>query len=245
MKGRISLEKALSLNNEAVLLLVAGRERKALESLQQAVGLVKRNIARQLQDRRNGTKGLCSSDERNRNIDQPVLSLRQLHHDSVQLSGLANLQCYVFNRAFRISEDQLPSDIEWAVQIGSAMIIFNMALVLHRACLLRNRTVPACKSLALYKIVLHLVKSSSNIITGGSSSSQDGLADAIQLAALNNISQLHFEEGDYTNATRGFSSLANLMTTIPQNPLLGDNEMRGIVINVMCMKMGAKLAPAA
>jgi hypothetical protein len=240
-----TLESALRLNNEAVSLLVGGQERQALLQLQQAVGLVKRNIARHLH-KKSGSRASSSSSTRSRSEvnDRQILTLGQLHQDSVQLSGLANLQCYVFNRAFRVSADQLPStSIEKAAQTGSAIIIFNMALVLHRTCLLRNRSVPASKPLALYKIVLQLLKSTSGTSLSSQASMQ-GIAGAIQLAALNNMAQLQFEEGEYTEATRGFGSLAHLMTTMQRAPL-GDSEMRGIVINILCLKKGAKFAPAA
>ncbi|KAG7337850.1 hypothetical protein IV203_012497 [Nitzschia inconspicua] len=235
MAENAQLSAALRLNDEAVSLLVAGQERKALLQLQQAVSIVKRSIARHLQ------RGQATAT--NSESHKHEMTLEQLHQDSVQLSGLNNLQCFVYNRAFRVSSDQLPSlPIEKAAQTGSAIIIFNMALVLHRACLLQNRTVPASKALALYKIVLHLIKSSSS--ASPASSSMQDIARAIQVAALNNMAQLRFEDGQYAQATRDFGSLANLMTTIQQAPL-GATEMRGIVINILCLKKGAKFAPAA
>ncbi|KAG7373853.1 hypothetical protein IV203_012948 [Nitzschia inconspicua] len=240
MAENSQLSAALRLNNEAVSLLVAGQECKALLHLQQAVGIVKRSIARHLQ--RGASTILRKPVVSNPESHKHELTLEQLHQDSVQLAGLNNLQCFVFNRAFRVTSDQLPSSpIEKAAQTGSAIIIFNMALVLHRACLLQNRTVPASKALALYKIVLHLIKSSS--ASPASSSVQD-IGRAIQVAALNNMAQLRFEEGQYAQASRDFGSLANLMTTIQQAPL-GATEMQGIVINILCLKKGAKFAPAA
>ena len=236
----MSLDSALRLNNDAVALLVAGQERKALVQLQQAVALVKRIIARHLHSRggRSSPKSvldLDTSNSSNSRQSSSSLTMEQLHQDSVQLGGLANLQCYVYNRAFRVSsEELLPENIEGAAQIGSAIIIFNMALVLHRTCLLRNRLVPASKSMALYKIVLQLLKQSP----------MHGIAGAIKLAALNNMAQLQFEEGEYTEATRGFARLASLMTSLQDAPL-GASEMRGIVINILCLKKGAKFAPAA
>ena len=67
---------------------------------------------------------------------------------------------------------------------------------------------------------------------------------AIQLATLNNIAQLQFEEGQYDLAMNGFCSLGNIVRTITHSPL-GPNEMRGIVINILCLKTGPKIAPAA
>lgn len=266
-----SLESALRLNNEAVSLLVAGQDRKALTKLQQAVGMVKRNIARHLYTRSSSSSSsssslMLTSKAASQQLQQvlPTLTLEQLHHDSVQLSGLGNLQCYVYNRAFRVSsvEQLLPSrsngrnssnavipSIEKAAQTGSAIIIFNMALALHRTCLLQNRTISAAKALALYKVVLKLLKASSSSMSMSSPSSSasatlQGVASAIQLAALNNMAQLQFEEGHYAEATRGFGSLAHLMTTIQRAPL-GATEMRGIVINILHLQKGAKFAPAA
>jgi hypothetical protein len=246
-----SLDSALRLNNEAVSLILSGQERRALSKLQDAVGMVKRNIVSYLH-RSAGisrtSKGLCphnSNSNRSEGTCLPtMMTLEQLHQDSVQLSGLVNLQCYVYNRAFRVSAEQLStSTMEKAAQIGSAIVIFNMALVLHRACLLHNRTVPVSKPLALYNIVLQLLKSPGSPTTVDSSSLQD-IAGAIQLAALNNTAQLQFEVGEYSHATRGFDNLANLLTTIRRAPLAA-SDMRGIVLNILCLKKGANFAPAA
>jgi hypothetical protein len=233
--ANMSLESALSLNNDAVALLVAGQDRKALAQLQQSVALVKRIIARHLHSRgRSSPKGVIDLDTSSSPLR--VSLMKHLHQDSVQLSGLTNLQCYVYNRAFRISsEELLQEDLEGAAQIGSAIIIFNMALVLHRACLLKNRLVPSAKSMALYKIVLQLLKQSPI----------EGITGAIKLAAANNMAQLQFEEGDYGDATQGFARLASLMTSLQGEAPLGASEMRGIVINILCLKKGAKFAPAA
>ena len=81
-------------------------------------------------------------------------------YDSVELTGLTDRQCYIYNRAFRVSVDQLPTtSMEEAAQVASAVVIFNMALVLHRVNLLRNKVVPAQKALALYQIILNLTNS--------------------------------------------------------------------------------------
>jgi hypothetical protein len=245
-----SLNSALRLNNDAVSLILAGREREAFTKLQHAVGMVKRNITsyvhRSARKSRAPKGGLRSRIRSSEEINVPtVTTLDQLHQDSVQLSGLDNLQCYVCNRAFRLSAELLPgSTTEKAAQIGSAIIIFNMALVLHRACLLHNRAVSASKALALYNIVIQLLRSSSGSRTTDRSFSLQGIAGAIELAALNNTAQLQFEVGEYFHATRGFGRLAILMTTIQGAPLEA-SDMRGVVMNILCLKKGPKFAPAA
>jgi hypothetical protein len=244
-----SLYSALRLNNDAVSLILAGQEREALSKLQQAVGMVKRNIMAHVHRsaRKSRAPKLLSGNRSSEEINLPTLmTLDHFHQDSVQLSGLGNHQCYVYNRAFRVSAEQLTaSNIEKTAQIGSAIIIFNMALILHRACLLHTRSVPASKSLALYNIVLQLVRSSSGSrTTVDPSFSLQGIAGAIQLAALNNTAQLQLEVGDYFHATREFGNLANLMSTIQQAPLEA-SEMRGVVMNILCFKKGPTFAPAA
>jgi hypothetical protein len=71
-----TLESALRLNNEAVSLLVGGQERQALLQLQQAVGLVKRNIARHLH-KKSGSRASSSSSTRSRSEvnDRQILTL--------------------------------------------------------------------------------------------------------------------------------------------------------------------------
>jgi hypothetical protein len=250
MTVKAYLNSALRLNNEAVLLALTGQERKALIKFQQAVGMVKRNMKTYIhrsEGKSKAPKGLGSPSRSSEEIRMPsVMTIEQLDQDSVKLSGLANLQCYVYDRAFRVSvEDLLASTTEQAAQLGSAIIIFNMALVLHRECLLHNRTLSASKSLALYSIALQLLQCSPGSPTSiDCSSSMQGVARAIQLAALNNTAQLHFEVGEYDRATRGFGHLANLMTTIEQAPL-GALAMTGIVMNILFLEKGSKFAPAA
>jgi hypothetical protein len=238
-----------------VSLLLAGQELKALSKLHQAVSMVKRNIVLYLHRSATNSrtlKGMGSRASDGRTLElsgvSTEMTLEQLHQDSVQLpaSGLANLQCYVYNRAFRISEENLPnSTMENTAQIGSAIIIFNMALLLHRACLLYNRSVPASKPLDLYKIVLQLLESlTGSPTTCDSPSLLQGVAGAIQLATLNNMAQLQFEMGESSHAIHGFDYLANLMTTIQRAPL-GASEMRGIIINILYRKKVVMFAPAA
>jgi hypothetical protein len=268
-----SLDAAMQLNNEAITLLVSGQEKKALQQLQQAVSIVKRNVARFVAVRRGeaardgGTTSSTSSssakaqhevaqkeqpssaatpsscceeqllEQQFQGRHQKQQQQQQQQHrfyDSVELAGLSDRQCYVYNRAFRVTVDQLPtSSIEEAARVASAVVIFNMGLVLHRVNLLRNRAVPAQKALALYRIILDLFHGR-----------LDGIGGAIQLATLNNIAQLQFEEGQYEAASRGFTSLANIVRAVAHSPL-GPNEMRGVVINILCLRSGARLAPAA
>mmetsp|Transcript_20670 Transcript_20670/g.36334 ORF Transcript_20670/g.36334 Transcript_20670/m.36334 type:complete len:270 (+) Transcript_20670:207-1016(+) len=257
-----SLGVALRLNNEAVSLLVAGQEQRALERLQQAVVLVKRVVARHIRNHpavvavsssktgiemmQGATSSSSSSivtsleqlEQRAEESSCAVASTANIVRDcSVTLSGFsADLECYVYNRAFRLSCEHLPCEMEAAAQLASSIVIFNMALVLHRICLKRVKTVPAEKPLSLYKIILTLLKSSPS----------KGLAGAIRLATLNNMSQLQLDEGQYQTSQQGFERLANLMATIqPYPPLLPPSEMRGIVMNILCLKRGAKFAPAA
>jgi hypothetical protein len=175
--------------------------------------------------------------------EKRVIALRQqqngqqIIYDSVELTGLTDRQCYIYNRAFRVTVDQLPTtSMEEAARVASAVVIFNMALVLHRINLLRSKAVPAQKALALYQIVLNLT----NEPNEGSS----GMVGAIKLATLNNIAQLQFEEGQHDLSMNGFCFLGNIVRTITHSPL-GPNEMRGIVINILCLKTGPKVAPAA
>jgi hypothetical protein len=250
MTVKVYLNSALRLNDEAVLLVLAGQERKALSKLQQAIVMVKRNLQTYIH-RSEGKckvpKGLFSPRRSSDEIHTPLEMIpEQLDQDSVQLSGLANLQCYVYDRAFRVPvEDLLASTIEHAAQLGSAIIVFNMALVLHRECLLNNRTLSASKSLAFYSIALQLLQCSSGSATSTDyHSSLQGIAGAIQLAALNNTAQLHFEVGEYDHAARGFGHLANLVTTIDRAHLVALG-MTGVVMNILCLKTGLKFAPAA
>jgi hypothetical protein len=240
------LDSALRLNNEAVLLILVGQESEALSKLQQAVGMVKRNIKKYIHQSEGKSRQHSPSTSTEEIHTHPAMTLEQLDQDSVQLSGLANLQCYVYDRAFRLSVEDLPaSTIEKAAHLGSAIIIFNMALVLHREFLLRNCALSSSKSMALYSIALQLLKSSSGSPTTiDCSSSMQGIAGAIQLATLNNVAQLHFELGEFDDARRGFGNLANLMTTIEQVPL-GAAGMTGVVMNILYMKKGPNFAPAA
>jgi hypothetical protein len=118
-------------------------------------------------------------------------------------------------------------------------------LVLHRECLLHNRILSASKSLALYSIALQLLRTfSGSPTTIDCSSSLQGITGAIQLAALNNTAQLHFELGEYDHARRGFGNLSNLLTTIERAPL-GALGMTGVVMNILCLNKGLMFAPAA
>jgi hypothetical protein len=239
----MNMQAAIHLNNEAVSFLVAGQEDRALGHLQRAVAVVKKILARHVR-----TAGKQDDDSSISSTDSCASSAADLCHDSLPLSGLSDPECFIYNRAIRVRfhEHEVtkePAIQECSAQLLSAIIIFNMALVLHRVCLMKNVSSCAEKPQALYKIVLNLLNSKSC-----RTHNKHELAWGLKLASLNNLSQLQFEQGDYPTATRGFDLLSSVLSCDRDSrtsTFFAPCEIRGIAMNILCLKMGATIAPAA
>jgi hypothetical protein len=257
------VETIARFNNEAVSLLMAGETQIAIEALMKSVALLKPVLSDmasfyQQQQVSSRKKFKFSPQEDNANCagssssppagSSPPIALVEnicIHKSSSPLSSLTGRQNYIYNRAFHFSmEDAVTysttrTSIARTAHIYCAIIIFNVALAYHMGYLNGNKAC-AKRAIMLYSKVLKLLLKNRRGVAGGSST-----AGIMKVAAMNNISQLRFEEGDYHRAQEGLDQLYyELMAILKDVPQELQNEYREILMNVIFLK-APKVAAAA
>ena len=273
------VDYAVRLNNEAVSLLLAGNDQQAVECLTKSVSLMKRVLARATShgapspSSSSGFIGLSTSQSSRASgpispssassVDSSIC----IHHASSSLAGLADRQCYIYNQALTISNmdcdgvfssSSSSCHIESYAQVYSAVIIFNMALAHHRGRRNGNKKC-ADRAIVLYNMIMRLLRHSGT----------SGTAGVVKFATINNLSQLRFEQGHYSQAREGLDYLSTLMlgaapavtspaavssisasttTTTSAGHIdqanLEKDDIRGLLMNVLFVN-APKIAPAA
>jgi hypothetical protein len=221
-------ERAGSLNNEAVSMLLAGNDEMAVARLAQSIALMKRVLARAqaqtaVSSSRSSSTSCCSGSASSLSATGPISPLVEqdlgayaiIHDASAPLAHLVDRQYYIYNHALTISnnikeEQNVP--LKSYAHVYCAIIMFNMALAHHRRGLQHgNRlTNKKCKdrAIVLYNLILRLLRQSDTTTTAAL---VEGSAGFIKLATLNNLSQLRFEQGQYAQAREGLDYLGSLI----------------------------------
>jgi hypothetical protein len=250
------VDSVARLNNEAVSLLMAGETQIAIQALMQSVALLKpvlSDMSSFYQQQQVSSRKKFKISLQDNVIDSPPasspLALVEnicIHKASSPLSSLTGRQNYIYNRAFRFSMEDAATyrttrtSFERTAHINGAIIIFNVALAYHVGYLNGNKAC-AKRAIMLYSKVLKLLLKNRRGVAGSST------ANVMKVAAMNNISQLRFEEGDYHRAREGLDQLYELMSILkdaPQLQELDENEYREILMNIMFLK-APKVASAA
>jgi hypothetical protein len=146
--------------------------------------------------------------------------------ESLPLPNMSDSQCYVYKNVLRISFDKLPLHVEQATQVCSAVYIFNMALVHHRQGLRQNQKCSE-RAISLYNMVIRLLRFSD----------LRGPAGVVKLAAINNLSQLRHDQGNYALAREGLNHLSSIVQAGSASLLqLSDTELNGVIMNLVFLK---------
>jgi hypothetical protein len=239
---------AARLNNEAVSLLLAGRDQIAVEKLTKSIGLMKKRVLTKatngstpvLAPLKHSISFLASSLPRSYPTSPSGVDdadHHTIHHASSSLSNLTDKQeCYIYNHALSFSLEDVSNMNENFNHVCCAVIIFNIALTHHRAGGRNGNKRCSHRAAGLYNMVLRLLRHAAT----------QGTSRVLKLAALNNLSQIRFEQGDYAQAVQGMDQLRALMKGVQEadQPELENDELQGLIMNVLFLK-APKVAPAA
>ena len=124
------------------------------------------------------------------------------------------------SRPIRVSEAHM--------NIYSAAIIYNIALVYHRQGVKYCKNVCLEKAEKMYDMLLKLVGYSGDIASLDESMlPQDGTALLLRIAAINNCSLIRLDKGDYDFPRHGFHHLSRVLTS------LGNDNARALFENLL------------
>jgi hypothetical protein len=175
----MDLRNALRLNNEGIMLLLENRDKEALATLTESLNQVK--------------KLLTASEEVSTNGQTPMSMNAIIHHSTYTIPNLHDVNCFIYNSALMFSlldSDCTPCSRD-DIHVHTSVIILNIALAFHRRGLSGNSACLLLKAEKMYEMVGELL---------GNSEGNQGTALLVKIAAINNLSQLRHDQGDYAFA---------------------------------------------
>jgi hypothetical protein len=151
-------------------------------------------------------------------------------HSTVELPGFQGAQeSYLFTEAITIPEHGDQSEVD--TQIYSAVVVFNLALAVHREG--KNGKIESmAKAQKLYTVLINQCMHRITVIA--------------KLAAINNLSQIRFDCGEYERAREGLDHISAFMraSSNTNQTMLEAPEIQGLLMNVLLLKAPV-IAPAA
>lgn len=211
----MDLTHALRLNNEGVMLLLGNRDQEAESSLRSALDRVRGLLAASSED--------AGADCR----ESAIPSKPFIHHSTYTLPNLQDVSCFVYSNALVFSLDNdstaLPSD---DIHAYASVIILNIALAYHRRGISENPEWLR-KAEKMYEMVGKLL---------GSSDTNRGTVLLVKVAAINNLSQLRYGQGDFVFSCKGFQYLSSLLSYAGANlhqTKCQDHVYKGMLLNAL------------
>lgn len=204
-------------NNEAVSRLASGNVSGALNCFKKAVAFIRSGL----------DAPRCRNPLPEAGMTESFVSL-DLIEDAISLPDLSDCNCYIYNKVHLIRLKSLEGvKTSVAASAVASIVIFNMALTYHRVGWNNSKCVD--RAINLYKMVLRIVQY-------GSESFRD-VHGLLKCAAMNNQSQLRFEQGHYALAREGLDSLFPLVA-MPndEQPKLQPSELNGLIMNVLFLR---------
>ena len=216
--------QAACLNNQGVTALLEGNDKAAVAALTQSINIMKQELSNVPEN--NDIKRsapFSSNDYENRST-------------TGKLPGFHGAQdSYIFAEAINIPEhgDQTVVDI----QIYSAAVIFNLALAVHREGNTTGSASSMAKAQKLYLMVLEVLNNQYM---------NSRVAVIVKVAAINNLSQIRFDCGEYELVREGLAHLSTFLRASgnTSDAMLEEPKIQGLLMNVLLLKEPV-IAPAA
>jgi hypothetical protein len=232
------LNQAVRMNNNAVRsLMTAGPENYVISVLNDSLSI----MTGQLCVKEHHTT--CHNKEISHDIRMVTRepNVSNIFHVAMDLSSLPSECGFIYNQALIISEAASQSLEEEDIRIYSACIILNCAIVHHRKGILVGLSVYLEVAARLYEAALEL-------LSGFSMRNSSGTSLLIIAGALNNLSQIHLELGNFEAAKQRASSLADLLLKVEKTNFektFTAQEWDGILVNLIMFLKCPYVAAAA
>ena len=225
-----TFHEAIALNNEAVSFLVDGKEQHAMQKFKRSLTAMKASLC-----------GINTFVLAGKACDEPPSSL-SVQFTSVMLPECKQEQFYIYNRAIVMrcrSSSSLPDDErDNAICVA---ILFNMALLYQLQARRSISSSPQTKALRMYEMCNELL----NICC---KKSNDSVASLLTIACLNNMSLLLADMGQCEESRIVLGALHQWISknqSFNKSMLFDDVDIRGIILNVIVMRLPGFAAGAA
>ena len=243
-----SIEQVIQLNNNAVSLLTVGQDRGALTSLSQALVMVQ---SMSTSPYTTATKTMATSATATSiaaSTSAPKISTSSRLSNAGPLQAplsacvvssqhrLANLQdssYFLYNHPVSIVEasSQQIEDRQSLLPVYSACVILNLALAYHRQG--QTRKVCIVKAEKLYEMIIMLLRED-----------QDETSVFLRLVAVNNVSYIHYQTGNFEQTKQELEYLAILIQQLSNSTTVSASDLDLLLLNVLLMTH-PNVAPAA
>lgn len=224
------LKRAIALNNKAVCNLShCSKKHIAYDYLKRAHQMIRRTMLKQSTS--------SKSDNARRLRDMGCVC-----HDSFPLHfNEDNLRDgYIYNRLLTIDIDQLPFTPESAAELSLAIVVLNLALVYHNESLTFQTKGSIDLAVNLYNHAIKVLGHADN----------KGTAGLIRIAALNNLTQLRYELGNFLLGRESLQHLALMVSSGSSSDdrrsasVVDDEVKKGMMMNILSLS-NQHVAPAA
>jgi hypothetical protein len=244
-----TVEVALDLNNEGVSHLSRGNTPLAIQRLCDSMSLIN-GILRSSLANPAGAVAWCQQDQASSNaagppavlVAPPIISeitfYEQQSHDvgiiKMPLIHLQDQRFFIFNSALAIAQHNPRISSSASLYLSSACIILNAALAYHLLGHGHHGS-PEClrKAASLYTKVAYLLILTAEV---------DGIAFLVRSAAINNLSHILYEQGNFQQFKDSLTELKALASSA--RVTRDADEWVGFLMNIMSAS-SLNLAPAA
>ena len=238
-------QKATNLNNEAINALIEGDCDSAINSMANAIQLMKTQLSsyETPQSSSSSSEDLhCDHDA----DDAPSCSSSSSQEDidsccTVEIPVMDSSDTTImFNQAVRLpandgdAASSLPNEFEMNIYISA--VVFNLALAHQFKASTKNNgsgeeALCLLKAETLYSLVLKLLKDCSYLNVH--------IALIVKLASINNLSQIQYSKGEYGKVREGLSQISIFLQTCSSpnaQALLEEPQVQGLLMNVLFLK---------
>ena len=243
-----TINDVIEMNNEGVSFLLSGKDKMAAGCLVKALGMVKRrltchdvDVAKSIMIPR---QQQCAPNDCSDTVVSGITaeSSGTMFHSVSPLCSLFDDGYFIYNQAIIIPPNA-PRDLQ-ALTLYSACITLNIGLAYHH----RARTASSITSEASLR--------KAEIMYGAAARVASGDLDAIDnscctralvcIVAVNNLSHIHFEQGNIQRARAEVAQLSIFMSRYASfnQILFTQDELKSLLLNV-ALQGGLRIAPAA
>jgi hypothetical protein len=227
--------QAALLNNEGVLALMQGRQREAFGALSKSVMVLKALVSERVTS--GAPTGNFDSSSSSRMSNDAACCIQTVALPSSQYSTQS--VSYLYDQVFTLPQGfqclHPPRSLnDDDVRAYTAAVIFNLALIHHR-----NSSV--VKAEKLYTLACALLADPYPI---NSCPYMACLVAMVQIASINNVSQIRFDCGDYEATREALADMSRILRHGADLSVLQDPNLQGFVLNILLFKASSTAAAA-
>lgn len=228
MNKHSAFDVAMQLNNDGASCLSNGEEDRALVAFKHALIIIQRELPPSgvEGDEISGNEAEESSTDADTN--SALHGSRKIKLTPVQVECPSLENSYVYNRALAVHGGQGGKGKK-EMNLLSAVIIFNMALLHDLRGIRCKSTKYRVRSLRLYEMCYGLLEEFDR------KTLHIDTIMLLSIVCLNNMSQVTLSEGDFSRCQWMMRTLQSLLTSQSKSNQLNEHDIRGLMLNVMMM----------